>query len=116
MTHGSVLIENFLEPDELRAVMVDHHTAGLDEVDVAVMDLADKIAADATSVGEADVERLRALGLSDGEILEVVVAAAARCFFSKALDGLGVQADAKYAALDPQLREALTVGGPIENA
>jgi uncharacterized peroxidase-related enzyme len=115
MAHASVLIENFMEPDQLRAVMADHHTAGLDEVEVAVMDLADKVAADATSVTEADAERLRALGLSDGEILEVVAAAAARCFFSKALDGLGVQADAKYAALEPQLRDALTVGRPIEN-
>ena len=48
-------------------------------------------------------------------MLEVVAAAAARCFFSKALDGLGVQPDAKYAALEPRLREALTVGRPIEN-
>jgi uncharacterized peroxidase-related enzyme len=116
MAHGSVLIENFMEPDQLRAIMADHHTAGLDEVEVAVMDLADKVAADATSVTDADTERLRSLGLSDGEILEVVAAAAARCFFSKALDGLMVEADAKYAALDPQLRDALTVGRPIENA
>ena len=115
MAHGSVLIENFMEPDQLRAVMADHHAAGLDEVEVAVMDLADKVAADATSVTDADAERLRALGLSDGEILEVVAAAAARCFFSKALDGLRVQADAKYAALEPRLRDALTVGRPIEN-
>jgi uncharacterized peroxidase-related enzyme len=115
MAHGSVLIDKFLEPDDLLAIMADHHAAGLDEVDVAVMDLADKVAADATSVTEADAERLRTLGLSDGEVLEVVAAAAARCFFSKALDGLGVQPDAKYAQLEPRLREALTVGRPIEN-
>jgi uncharacterized peroxidase-related enzyme len=115
MAHGSVLVESFMEPDQLIAVMADHHTAGLDEVEVAVMDLADKVAADATSVTDADGERLRSLGLSDGEVLEVVAAAAARCFFSKALDGLGVQPDAKYAALEPRLREALTVGRPIEN-
>ena len=115
MAHGSVLVESFMEPDQLIAVMADHHTAGLDEVEVAVMDLADKVAADATSVTDADGERLRSLGLSDGEVLEVVAAAAARCFFSKALDGLGVEPDAKYAALEPRLREALTVGRPIEN-
>jgi uncharacterized peroxidase-related enzyme len=115
LAHGSVLVESFMGPDQLIAVMADHHTAGLDEVEVAVMDLADKVAADATSVTDADGERLRSLGLSDGEVLEVVAAAAARCFFSKALDGLGVQPDAKYAALEPRLREALTVGRPIEN-
>jgi hypothetical protein len=42
-----------------------------------------------------------------------VTAAAARCFFSKALDALGVQADAAYWELDAELREALTVGRPI---
>jgi alkylhydroperoxidase family enzyme len=103
LAHGTVLVDNFLE----------HHQAGLDEVDVAIMDLADKVADDATSVTEEDIERLRGLGLSDTEIFDVVVAAAARCFFSKTLDGLGVQADARFAQLDPELRGALTVGRPI---
>jgi uncharacterized peroxidase-related enzyme len=115
LAHGSVLLEQFLEPDQLKAVMADHHNAGLDEVEVAVMDLADKVAADATNVIHADLDRLRSLGLSDAEILEVVAAAAVRCFFSKTLDGLGVQPDAKYAALEPELREVLTVGRPIED-
>ena len=115
MAHGSVLLERFLEPDQLKAIMADHHSAGVDEVDVAVMDLADKVAADATAVTDADRDRLRSLGLSDAEILEVVVAAAVRSFFSKTLDGLGVQPDAKYAALERELREALTVGRPIED-
>ena len=51
------------------------------------MDFAEKVAQDATTVTQADIERLRSLGLSDPEILDVVLAAAARCFFSKALDG-----------------------------
>jgi uncharacterized peroxidase-related enzyme len=113
LAHGSILVDKFLEPDALRAVVADHHQAGLDEVDVAVMDLADKVADDATAVTDADIERLRALGLSDTDIFDVVVAAAARCFFSKTLDGLGVQADARFAALEPQLLDALTVGRPI---
>ena len=77
------------------------------------MDLADKVADDATTVQQADIDRLRSLGLSDTEILDIVLAAAARCFFSKTLDALGVQADAKYAGVDAPLREALTVGRPI---
>jgi alkylhydroperoxidase family enzyme len=97
----------------VRDIVVDHRSAGLDEVDVAVMDLAEKVAADATSVTEADVQRLRDLGLSDAEILDVVAAAAARCFFSKALDALGARADPAFAQLDPELRDVLTVGRPI---
>jgi len=100
LAHGKVLADRFLEP-------------GLDEVDVAVMDLAEKVAEDATSITEADVQRLRDLGLSDAEIFDVVAAAAARCFFSKTLDALCAQADPVFGELDPELRDVLTVGRPI---
>jgi uncharacterized peroxidase-related enzyme len=113
LAHGSVLLDNYVAPDELVAIVSDHHAAGLDEVDVAVMDLADKVAADATSVTQDDVDRLRSLGLTDTEVFDVGAAAAARCFFSKALDGLGAQADAHFGELDAPLRETLTVGRPI---
>jgi uncharacterized peroxidase-related enzyme len=113
LAHGTVLADQFLDPETVALVAADHRAAGLDEVDVAIMDLADKVACDATSVTQADVDHLRALGLADEEILDVVLAAAARCFFSKVLDGLGAQADPKYEALTPGLRDALTVGRPI---
>jgi alkylhydroperoxidase family enzyme len=77
------------------------------------MDLAAKVVDDAGSVQEADIERLRSLGLSDEDIADVVLAAAARCFFSKTLDALGVEPDAKYADLEPGIRDALTVGRAI---
>ena len=64
------------------------------------MAFAEKVVADATSITEADVEELRAHGLSDGEIFDVVLAATIRCFFSKTLDALGVQPDAEFAQLD----------------
>jgi uncharacterized peroxidase-related enzyme len=113
LAHGKVLADRFLEPAQVRDIVLDHRNAGLDEVDVAVMDLAEKVAGDATSVTEADVQRLRDLGLSAAEIFDVVVAASARCFFSKTLDALGAQADPVYAELDPDLRDVLTVGRPI---
>jgi uncharacterized peroxidase-related enzyme len=113
LAHGGILAEKFFAPDDVRRLAVDHHAAGLEPVDVAVMDLAEKVADDATSVTRADVDRLRELGLDDGEIVSVVAAAAARCFFSKSLDALGVQPDASYASVEPELREALVVGRPI---
>ncbi len=54
------------------------------------------------------------LGLSAAEVVDVVLAATARCFFSKTLDALGAEPDAAYRELDPALREALTVGRPVE--
>jgi uncharacterized peroxidase-related enzyme len=114
LAHGSVLIDKgFLEPDAVRTVVSEHRGAGLDETDVAVMDLAAKVATDATSIGQADVDRLRSLGLSDQDILDVMLAAAVRCFFSKVLDGLGAEPDGKYGQLDPALRDSLTVGRAI---
>jgi uncharacterized peroxidase-related enzyme len=114
LAHGSILAGQFLAPEAVRALVADHRAGGLSEQEVAVMDLADQVAADATQVRQADIDRLRGLGLSDGEILEVVVAAAARCFFSKTLDALGAAPDAKYAEMEPALRDALTVGRPIQ--
>lgn len=113
LAHGKVLAEQFLDPIKVRAVAIDHRTAGLDAVDVAVMDLAEKVVDDATSITQADIDHLRGLGLSDTDIFDVVVVATARCFFSKTLDALGAQADSGYAELEPQLRDALTIGRPI---
>jgi AhpD family alkylhydroperoxidase len=113
LAHAKVLLE-LGEP--VLEIALDHHAAGLDEVDVAVMDLAEKVVEDATSVEEADRERLRGLGLSDADILDVVLAASARCFFSKTLDAVGARADAEYLTLAPELRSALVVGRPIAEA
>jgi uncharacterized peroxidase-related enzyme len=114
LAHGSVLLDEFVDEDGLQAIMADHHRGGLDPVDVAVMDLAEKVAADATSVGEDDFARLRKHGITDSEIFDVVAAAAARCFFSKTLDGLGVQPDAQYGEqLGGDVLAALTVGRKV---
>jgi uncharacterized peroxidase-related enzyme len=113
LAHGSVLMEKFFDPDSLKEVAVDHRSAGLSATDVAVMDLAEKVAEDASAIERQDIDDLRSMGLSDEEISDIVFAAAARCFFSKTLDALGVEPDAKYADLDPAIRDALTVGRAI---
>ena len=114
LAHGTVLMERFGEP--LLEIALDHRAAGLDEVEVAVLDLAARVVDDASSIGEPELRRLRELGLSETEIMDVILAAAARCFFSKTLDGLGVLPDASYRELDPELRLALVVGRPIADA
>ena len=48
--------------------------------------------------------------------MDVVLTAAARCFFSKTLDALGVRADASYHELDQELRDVLVVGRPIADS
>jgi uncharacterized peroxidase-related enzyme len=115
LAHGEIVREKFSDEDTLHAVVRDHRAADLDPVDVAIMDFAEKVVTDATSVTQQDIDRLRELGLTDGEIFEVAATAAARCFYSKLLDALGVQADPVYLdAFDPELRDLLAVGRPIE--
>jgi uncharacterized peroxidase-related enzyme len=113
LAHGSVLVNQFLPAETVRVIAAGGRADGLDEIDHAVMEVAEKVVADAQSVTPEDVDRLRALGLSDADVLDVVLAAAVRCFFSKVLDALGVEPDAKYAGLEPELRDALTVGRPV---
>jgi alkylhydroperoxidase family enzyme len=114
LAHGGILQDQFGEP--VLEIARDHRGADLAEVDVAVMDLAERVVDDAASIEDAERQRLRDLGLTDDEIMDVVLAAAVRCFFSKTLDALGVRPDAAYAAMEPELRAVLTVGRPIADA
>src|SRR5207248_199672 len=59
LAHGSILLDRFLDADTLRAVVGDHNGAGLTDAEVAIMDLAEKVVDDATSIQEADIQRLR---------------------------------------------------------
>jgi alkylhydroperoxidase family enzyme len=111
LAHGKLLAEQFYDFESVPSL-----PDGLDEADRAIMALAERIVADATAITQADIDELRAHGLSDGEIFDVVLAATVRCFFSKTLDALGVQPDAEFRELDPAFREPLTVGRPIETA
>ena len=113
LAHGDVLARNHMSADAVRALATGAESAELTEVDHAVARLADKVAAGAANMRPEDLDDLRALGFADDEVLDVVLAAAARCFFSTVLDAVGAQPDAAYRSLDGPMREALTVGRPI---
>lgn len=113
LAHGRVLVERYIPAEAVVALASDPGSPPASPVETAAMRLARKVVEDATSVSAEDVGELRELGVSDQEIFDIVAAAAARCFFSKTLDALGVQPDAEYAELAPELREALVTGRPI---
>ena len=111
LAHGKVLAEQFYDYDTVPKL-----PEGLDDADRAVMAFAEKVVDDAAAITQADIDVLRGHGLSDAEITDVVLAAAARCFFSKTLDALGTQPDAHYAQLPAAMRDASVVGRPIATA
>ena len=82
--------------------------------DATVWAFATKVAQDAASIEQADVDAVRAAGLSDADVADIVLAVAARAFFTKVLDGLGAQLDAPTAAsFSPATLQAMTVGRPV---
>jgi len=114
LAHGEILAEENMEPSIVVRIVRDPDHPPLDETDAQIFGFASKVAEDATSVTEEDVIALRSAGLSDRDILDVALASAARCFFSKVLDATGTLADSAFNEMDSELREALTVGRPID--
>ena len=114
LAHGAVLRKNFFSAAEVAAIVTDYRTAGLPPEDVAIMAFAQKVTVAAHTVTQADVDALRAHGLTDEEILDIVLATAARNFFSKTLDALAAEPDAVYHDLEPELQAALALGRPFE--
>ena len=113
LAHGSILCEQFFTPEQLTLIARDYHTSDLTRAEELMMAYAEKVVVDATAVTQDDIDELRANGFSDGEIFDITVTATARCFFSKILDALGVQADEHFLTLEAGLREVLTIGRPI---
>jgi uncharacterized peroxidase-related enzyme len=113
LAHGAVLRSNIFSADEVEAIARDHRTAGLTPAEVAMMSFAQKVTLNAYQVGPEDIEELRHHGFSDEEVLDIVLVAAARSFYSKVLDAVGAEPDPDYATLPPKLREALAIGRPF---
>jgi uncharacterized peroxidase-related enzyme len=92
LAHTQVLRDRFYDEAGLQRIAEDRHAA-LPPADAAVMDFAERVAGDPNGITAADVEALRGHGLSDPEILDVALTAAARCFFSTVIAAMGAEPD-----------------------
>lgn len=113
LAHGKALTE-FFSAEEIQAMMSDAQSGSLSAAEAAMVNLARKVALDASSVTAADIGALKECGITDPEIFDIVAAAAGRAFFSKLVDGLGADADSEFLDMEESLRESLTVGRPID--
>ena len=107
LAHGSILIRNGVSLDQLRQIMTNFKEAGLEPIEVAIMEFTQKIIRNANEMILADVDALRALGLDDAEILDITLTATMRSFASKTFDALGAKADSAYDELEQQLADLL---------
>jgi uncharacterized peroxidase-related enzyme len=114
LAHGAVLRKNFFSDDELAAIVKDFRNAGLTDEEVAIMAFAQKVATQPAELTEKDFDELRGYGLSDEEILDVVLACTARSFFSRTLDALGAVPDEAYREFKPELLKVLALGRPFQ--
>ncbi|MEV5962899.1 carboxymuconolactone decarboxylase family protein [Kribbella sp. NPDC051952] len=112
LAHGQVLADKFYTSEEVAALVTE---PPVDPVDRAVMAFARKVALSADAITQTDVDELKSHGLSDEDVLDVVLAAAARSFFSKTLDATGSEPDSAFNNLPETLRAALTVGRAIHS-
>jgi uncharacterized peroxidase-related enzyme len=112
--HSKFLRDVCDDEESLRAIAADPSGGGLAAQDRAVYEFAAKVATDAASIRQVDVDRLRENGLSDADIADVVYAVSARSFFTRVLDGLGAQLDVQTAqALPADLLHSMIVGRPV---
>jgi len=115
LVHGNILATGYYPAEQVVSIAGDgdEAAAALDTADAAVVRFARKVAEEAEQITPEDVGELRRLGFSDADVFNVILAAAARCFFSKVLDATGTLPDAALHDLPDQLRAALTVGRDI---
>jgi uncharacterized peroxidase-related enzyme len=112
--HSKFLRDACDDEPTMLAIAEDPSGAKLDEQDRAVYEFAAKVAVDASSIQQDDVDRLRERGLTDTDIADVVYAAAARSFFTRVLDGLGARLDVQTAqTFAPDALASMVVGRPV---
>lgn len=112
LAHGNALLE-FFSAEDVMAMARGETPASLPAAEAALMRFACAVAHDASAVTAEDVAELKRHGFSDAEVFDIAAVAAGRAFFTKVIESLGAASDAPLRAMDPALREALTVGRPV---
>lgn len=108
LAHGrKTLRAEALDEDTLVLVLRDFENAGLSDADVAAMRYAQRLSTDSASMTDDDAAALRAAGYSDRQIVDITLAAAARNYFSRALEALAVPVEEDLNGISPRVRDAL---------
>ena len=114
LVHGKELA-SFIGEEAVVAIANGREADVLPDIDVTIVQFARQIAKDATKVTSGMVDRLKYRhDLTDAEVFDIAALAAGRAFFTKLLDGLGVETDSVWKVLDADFRENLSIGRPMD--
>jgi RNA polymerase sigma-70 factor, ECF subfamily len=91
--HCNLLRGLGLPAEEGDQIAVDHHRSSLTEADKALLDFAIKLGTRSSEFSLEDVDRLRAAGFTDAQILECEVVTALNNFSNFLQAGLGIEPD-----------------------
>ncbi|WP_348788203.1 peroxidase-related enzyme [Leifsonia sp. NPDC080035] len=105
LAHGRKTLK-VIDEQQLEPIARDYRDAGLSEAEVAMMEYAERVSTESASMTEADSLRLREVGFTDREIVDITLAAAARNYFSRAIQALAVRVEVPPGISD-RLRGAL---------
>ena len=98
-------------PDAAAAVLQRKHASELSARENALANWAHQVVRAPNAIGSEDVDRLRAVGLTDEEIFDATAFIAFRIAFSTVNDALGAHPDSELAAAAPAVvRDAVTYG------
>jgi uncharacterized peroxidase-related enzyme len=112
LAHGKALLE-FFSSEEVLKMKENKFSDSVTETEKAIFRFARQVAKNASQVTSGDIDLLKKHGLNDDEIFDIAATAAGRAFFTKLLDGLGVETDSTFLEQEPAFRRAMTVGRPI---
>ncbi len=104
------VLSGMIGREQALAIHRDYRNAGLEPWQVEMLAYAEQITRDASKITQADIDRLRATGLSDLNIADIALAASFRNFLSRYFDAVGARAEPQFLDDDPVVQSELAVG------
>ena len=113
LAHGKALTE-FFSVEDVQALARGEAPASLSLAEAEMMAFGRQVARDAANVTRDDIERLKQHGFSDAEIFDISATAAARSFWTKLLESLGVEPEPSLRTLNEDFVRAMTAGRAVD--
>lgn len=109
LAHGNMSLK-YMDEDTIVSASTDYiNSPDLTDAEKAMMAFAERVSTNSPTMTDADSLVLREHGFSDREIVDIALAAAARNYYSRAIQALAVDIDVP-PALSDRLKAALLTG------